>query len=209
LPAHVARSPDVDAQTEHPDATMNPSHGDARREPHHREVHMTKVPRHGDLEITQDLEFQRRDWRAQRIGWGIMLLLIVAAIAGVFGHGPVAKHRVRTLDGRLEVQYDRIIRHASEIPLRLRILPAPVRDTLVEVWISNAFIRGLIIERIEPEPLEEHVAEDGLLYRFRVADPSRPSDIVFHVEPDQLWRRRGAIGLVAGDTVRFTQYVLP
>lgn len=170
---------------------------------------MPKAPRHEELAIGQDLEFQRRDWRAQRIGWGLMLLVVLGAIAGVFGHGPVAKDRARTPDGRLELQYDRIVRHASEIPIRLRILPAAARDSLLDVWISTEFVRGLIIERIEPEPLEEHAGADHVVFRFRVADPSRPSDIMFHVEPDHLWRRRGVIGLVRGDSVRFTQYVLP
>jgi hypothetical protein len=130
-------------------------------------------------------------------------------VAGVFGHGPVATSEVRSSDGRLEVEYERIARHASERPLRLTIRPGPARDTTVDVWISREFVEGLNIRRIEPEASEEHAGDSGTTYRFRVSDPTRPAHIAFHVEPEDLGGRRATIGLVNGDSVRFKQYVLP
>jgi hypothetical protein len=47
-----------------------------------------EVQRHGDLEIQEDLPFQRREWLVERVAWGVMALLIVAALLGLFGTGP-------------------------------------------------------------------------------------------------------------------------
>jgi hypothetical protein len=116
---------------------------------------------------------------------------------------------VRTADGGLELEYDRIARHASEIPMRLLITSRPVRDTIVDLWISNEFLDGVVIERIEPEPIESRAGDRGQVFRFRIADPSRSADVMIHLEPDELWRRNGAIGLVGGDSLRFRQFVLP
>jgi hypothetical protein len=45
------------------------------------------VPRVGDLEVDQNLEFEKVFWRAQRIGWGVVALVVLAALLGVFGNG--------------------------------------------------------------------------------------------------------------------------
>jgi hypothetical protein len=43
---------------------------------------------HG-LQIDQALNFQRRFGRVQRVAWGLLALVPVAAIAGLFGGGPL------------------------------------------------------------------------------------------------------------------------
>jgi hypothetical protein len=38
-------------------------------------------------EVEAQIGFQRRLWRAERIGWGCMALLVLAALAGLTGGG--------------------------------------------------------------------------------------------------------------------------
>ncbi|HEU4345558.1 MAG TPA: hypothetical protein VFU31_28750, partial [Candidatus Binatia bacterium] len=46
------------------------------------------------LEIEEDLRFQERAWVVQRVGWGVMLLVIVATAAGMFGEGALSSATV-------------------------------------------------------------------------------------------------------------------
>ena len=170
---------------------------------------MPSVPRHGDLEIEQDPVFQRRDWRMQRIGRIAMLGFVLAALAGVFGAGPVARASARSSDGRLEVGYNRIARHGAPEPLRVRVAPSPAGDSIIDLWIDQQYAHGLLLHGVSPEPVEMRAGETRLVYRFRVVDPSRPADIIFDAEAGRLWGRRGTVGLVNGDSVRFRQFVLP
>ena len=41
-----------------------------------------ETDRVGDLEIHQDLPFQRRSWTVQRVGWAIMALVVLAGLLG-------------------------------------------------------------------------------------------------------------------------------
>lgn len=50
----------------------------------------SEARRIGDLEISQDLEFQKRSWTIQRVGWVVIALLILAGLLGVFGKGIAA-----------------------------------------------------------------------------------------------------------------------
>ena len=167
------------------------------------------VSRHGDLQLDQDLDFQRREWRAQRIGRIALTAIIVAALAGVFGGGPVAHARAGTSDGRLSVRYERIARHGAPAPIRVHVVPAAAGDSAVAIWLDADYAQGLVMRGISPEPVESRLGDGRIIYRFQVADPSRAVDIVFQVDASRLWSRRGAVGLVAGDSIHFSQFVLP
>jgi hypothetical protein len=60
------------------------------------------------MEVNADIEFQRRVWRVQRIGWLIIAAVIVAALLGVFGGGPLSRAAVQG-DG-LRLEYERFAR---------------------------------------------------------------------------------------------------
>ena len=42
------------------------------------------------LQIEEDLPLQERTWRFQRVGWAIMGLLLLSALAGLFANGPLS-----------------------------------------------------------------------------------------------------------------------
>lgn len=52
---------------------------------------MEPIRRVGELEIEEDLDFQRRMWRLQQIGWALLVLVVVAALLGLFGKGPLSR----------------------------------------------------------------------------------------------------------------------
>ena len=170
---------------------------------------MTTVPRYGDIEVDQDLDFQRRDWRAQRVGRIAMGALVVAALFGAFGDGPLSSARVRSSDGLLQVDYDRIVRHSASQRLQVHVGPRTPGDSVVDLWIAQDYMHGLKVGEISPEPVQTRAGDQRLIYRFHLADPSRAADVVFQVDADRLWSRRGAIGLVNGDSVPLRQFVLP
>ena len=54
-----------------------------------------------ELQIEQDMGFQRTEWVVQRAGWVGMALLILAALVGLLGRGPLSAAVARAGDGAL------------------------------------------------------------------------------------------------------------
>jgi hypothetical protein len=52
---------------------------------------MAEKPHSGDLELDQDLAFERRTWTVERVAWVAMGLMGIAALAGLLGPGPLSK----------------------------------------------------------------------------------------------------------------------
>jgi hypothetical protein len=153
------------------------------------------------MEIETDLEFQRRVWRAQRIGWLVIGAVIVAALSGVFGTGPLS--RAATDGAGLRVEYDRFARR--EQPMRLRlVLPESKSDA--QVSLAREYLEGLRIERVVPEPREVESAGRWLVYRF--SGPG-PLAVVFDVQPIAFGRLEGIAKISPGARVAFQQFIYP
>ncbi|HEV2128712.1 MAG TPA: hypothetical protein VGR22_08850, partial [Thermomicrobiales bacterium] len=67
----------------------------------------------GDLEVDEDIEFQEREWKVQRVGWALMLVVIVLALVGLFGTGPLSAVEREADDGTLVLEYQRFVRHGG------------------------------------------------------------------------------------------------
>ena len=65
--------------------------------------------------VGEDLAFQQRVWRAQRVGWGVMFAIVLAALSGALGAGPLAEGEARSGDGALSVRWDRIARAGDDL----------------------------------------------------------------------------------------------
>jgi len=163
----------------------------------------------GDLEVHQDLPFERRNWRAQRFGWAVMGLLVLAGLAGLFGRGPLASAARSSPGGALEVEYERFTRHGSPGKLRVTVAPQALEDDTLRIRVSRSFLQGLQVETVEPPPASALVSGDYLEYSFH-AEAGQPARILFRVIPDQYFLRTAEVSVASGrERVRFQQFVFP
>jgi len=168
------------------------------------------IQRVGDLEIEQDLRFQRREWRVQRIGWLLMALLICAALLGVFGGGGLLTGASDSAaGGAAKISYQRFARLSAPASLKVRFPESAVQNGMLQVAVERDYIEGVQIEHITPEPESVEVTADAIVYTFAVGDPSGAGQVAFHYTTE-------SIGLVSGwvelaDTERLTlrQFVYP
>ena len=63
------------------------------------------------LELDEDPAFLRAQWRAERIGWLGIGLIILAALLALLGRGPLGQRTVTR--GPLRVHYDAVMRRSA------------------------------------------------------------------------------------------------
>jgi hypothetical protein len=171
---------------------------------------------HTDLEINEDLEYQRRAWRFQRIGWIVIALVLVGGLLGLFGRGPLSRSVATDRGNRLAVEYDRIARYDSPFRLVIQFHPSPQSSQTaspessqtVRLWIDRQYAKSLKIEEITPEADRAELTGDGVVYIFRVT-PSQPSTVTLTGTMQGLGWVEGRLGADPSDAVIFRQFVLP
>jgi hypothetical protein len=161
----------------------------------------------GLIEVDQDLDHARSLWRVQRAGWVVMLLIVIGAVLGLFGHGPLAEGQART-DG-LTVDYDRFARHGATSSLRAEAGPETLRGDTLKLWMTRDYLDGVAIESVIPEPQRVETRGDLVLFTFMTAERSQPTRITFNMRPDEYWSEHARAGIDGGGSVCFRQFVYP
>ena len=162
------------------------------------------------IEINEDLDFQRRSWKVQRIGWMVMLLAVVAGLAGLFGRGPLSSAELGAEGSAIRVEYERFVRRDAPSLLTVHFgRDAIGADSTVKVWIDREWLAGMEVTAITPEPEETETGATRLHYTFRVDPSSPPARIAYNLETRSIGPLTGRVGLVNGPTYSFAQFAYP
>lgn len=151
------------------------------------------------MEVNANIEFQRRAWVAQRVGWLVIAAIIVAALLGIFGGGPLSRAAVEG-DG-LRLEYERFAR--LQQPTRLRLALSKTAPS--EVALKRGYLESFRIEQITPEPCEIEASGEWLVYRF---SGSGTSAVIFHLMPEEFGSAAGA-ARADGNPLAFRQFIYP
>lgn len=163
----------------------------------------------GALEIHQDLSFEKRNWRVQRLGWAAMALFVLAGAAGAFGRGPISSAWVASSGQALRVDYERFARHGAPTEFRVTVAAAAVEGENLRLNLSRQFLHRQHVEEVQPPPDSTLVSADTITYVFR-ARPGHQVRILFRITPDDYALQQAELSLAAGtDRVRFGLFVFP
>jgi hypothetical protein len=162
-----------------------------------------------DLQLKQDMAHQRREWRVQRIGWAVMALLLLAALAGLLGPGPLSRTVVNGADSRLRVEYDRFAH--TQAPGELLIeLPADIAKAgTVRLRLNREFVESVEIMGVVPEPASSTIDGNGLVYELATRASARPVTVAVQYEYRVFGSTPVRVAIEGGPAVSFDQWVYP
>jgi hypothetical protein len=168
------------------------------------------IVRAGDLDIDTDLPFQRRSWFVQRIGWVVMSLFVLGALAGLLGPGPLSRARV-SVPNVLEVEYQRFTRYDDAETLTVRLAPSVSETSVVRLSLNRQYLDHSKVESVLPSPERVEAAADGAVFAFRIADPGRPVEIAFTMRPQKIGRVQARVRIEdgRGRETTFRQFAYP
>jgi hypothetical protein len=159
-----------------------------------------------ELQIEEDDSFQRREWRMERIGWVCLALFVIAAVAGVFGDGPLSSTRASDASGTLTVSYDRFVRASAVTELVIRS-PQVIATDEIALWIEHSYLRDVEVASILPEPVRVEQRGGQIFFVFSAARATAPGEYVFRLKPLRAGRLVGTIGITeSGVEVRQFAY---
>jgi hypothetical protein len=160
-----------------------------------------------DLELETDESFQRNEWRLQRVGWIAWSLVIVAALTGLLGSGPLSHKEISAADRSLTIEYDRYLHYHH--PTQLTLSAGEIPGNELRIKFDQALLDRLQVERIEPEPLNAELVDDGVIYTFMQKASSPHARVIFHVDYEHIGASQGTVHVVGYKPVTLRQFVYP
>lgn len=144
----------------------------------------------------------------QRVGWCVLVAVVVAALLGFFGGAGVFCSVSLRGGGPapLHVDYQRTGRLMA--PTTLRVQFAAEQSGEVALTISRNWVDDVHVEQVTPRPLRVVHLPGALRYEF-AADPDVTFTASFHASFQRIGQLSCAVARPGGEAVRFTQFVYP
>lgn len=113
------------------------------------------------LELDEHLKLHEKGWVIQRVGWIIMLLLVLAGAMGVFGSGIVSKQS--PVIGGITVEYERFFRYEAE----MKILVQSSAEPVTSISFPQTYLKDFRIVRFVPDPHHNQSTPEDVVYFFQ------------------------------------------
>jgi hypothetical protein len=154
------------------------------------------------LELNENPGFQRAQLRVARVAVVLFLVVIVLALLGLFGSGPLSHATAGAPGGSVSVDYQRFLRlgHLTEVAVHL-----PAGRGTTTLAIDQGYLGGFEVGRILPEP-DTQTSRGG---RLELTYEDRgPRLVRVDLTPYTIGLRRAGLA-VDGRRVSFRQLVYP
>ena len=161
------------------------------------------------LELEEDLAFQRKSWRAERVSWGLLGLTLLVALTGLLGHGPLSAGTGGTRGSDFWVEYQRFPRYQTSEALRFHVGPAAAGGRPIQLWIGAGYLRDTEIVSIVPQPERAIPGTERITFAFAAPPAGQGAEITFELRADAYGPRTARVGLADGPAFDLGLFVYP
>lgn len=160
----------------------------------------------GERDFQNELQYHRREWRVQRIGWIAMALIIVAALLGVFGSGPLSQAEL-SVAASARMNYERYARYGSQSTIIVECLAPECATSPLRVTVNASYFEAFELVSVTPDP--QLVSAAGNSTRFEFDAAAAPARVIFRLEARGLGRVPGTWQIGDAEPLTARQFVYP
>src|SRR3954451_20711661 len=99
--------------------------------------------------VREDMRFQSMTWTLERVAWALLALVPLAALTGVFAHGPLSRQTAQAPNSAFSVDYERFQRNTVQARFVVH-MPSAEADE-VRLRLCPDFQRIYEIQSTQPE----------------------------------------------------------
>ncbi|MDN4497554.1 hypothetical protein QYE73_09745 [Pseudomonas mosselii] len=156
--------------------------------------------------VQEDMPMQQRVWRFERVGWYVLVTMVLLALAGLFGNGPLSDAEVVSQDGRVRVEYQRLSRSGTTDSLFITVQGTPGQP--VEVQLAGSLLRDASIETLQPEPQRSMSHGQAMLFQLGTRHDG-VATLYLTLRSEHVGTLEGSVRAGPKSAVRFSTFLYP
>lgn len=156
--------------------------------------------------IREDMAFQMKVWRFERVGWYLLVLCMLLGLLGLFSRGVISSQDARSDDGKVRVEYEMFHRNGSTNPMKISVRATP--ESTVELEIAGELLDGFSIETMQPMPQRMRSSGQGMRLWLQ-ADAQGQASVYLTLRGDGLGLFRSHLNAAGSNDVKLTQFIFP
>jgi hypothetical protein len=151
---------------------------------------------------------RRRARLVHLVGVAFFVLVLLAALIGLVGKGPLSKVKGGSAATGLQIEYFRFIHYQGPVDLRIFVGAAAATNGMVRLQLSKAFVEEVEIERIDPEPEAATAGPTHFTYAIRI-ETNAPAEVRVRFASSHFGRLNFEVGLADGPRLKLQHFVFP
>lgn len=169
---------------------------------------------HDDPPMPQEIEagfypaFEDGWRRVEVAGRLVMVLMLLACVAGLLGPGLFSKRQAANEDGSIKAEYDRVVRFGAPTVIQLDTIVPKGRD-MVAVTMARQLVDAFGLEAITPEPQSWQAGDNSVRITFPVVPGQQRVFIRLSGSPSFRGTQRLWVRLDAGESLAWSQLSVP
>lgn len=149
-----------------------------------------------------NFEFQLR-----RVGFGVLLLIIAAALAGLFSRGYLSDVTRSNDDRSLTLHYEKFNRLMSDTDMKITVvIPAGKRNRIV---LGGDFMDGFRLDTLQPQPDKMYSLNGDMILEYPQPAEGDTQTLWLSLTPMKFGVIKNSIAIDNGAPVTFQQYIYP
>jgi hypothetical protein len=161
-----------------------------------------------ELESPDKIAHQRREWLVERLGWGLIALVLAAGLLGALGPGLLGTREATSSDGSLRAKYSLVERYDAPNVLELWLV-AKESSADRPLEISRSAADRITIEQIIPHPAASSSRADKLALHFRAPAGGGELKVICRYKHNEFGLLNYELGLAGHEPLQIRQLVLP
>jgi hypothetical protein len=127
------------------------------------------------LQMEDEIALHEKGWIVQRVGWVILILLLVAAALGVFGDGVLSNRQESA--GNVSISYQGFGRFESQTEIKINA--ESVQHGMI-LRVPQNYLRVMEIEKVVPEPTSQKIQDDHVVLTL---DAQQLAEVTVYLKP--------------------------
>ncbi|CAN1600801.1 hypothetical protein [Pseudomonas mediterranea] len=158
-----------------------------------------------EFPVREDMAYQLKVWRFERVGWYGLVLLVILTLLGLFSRGPLSSREVQSPDGRLGIKYELFHRNGSTNAMILHLKGPP--DAVLEVELGGNWLEGFDVQALQPQPARSASVGQGMKVWVQ-ADAEGTASLYLSLVSTGLGTYHSRVAM-PGSAVSFDQFIFP
>lgn len=147
------------------------------------------------------------EYQLRRVGFILLLLIVVAALAGLFSRGYLSE-ATRTNDDRsLTLHYEKFNRLLSDMDMKISsVIPAGKRNRIV---LGGDFMEGFRIDTLQPQPDKMYSLNGEVVLEYPPSAAGVEQTLWLSLTPMKFGAIKSTLAIDNGSPIVFQQFIYP
>lgn len=168
---------------------------------------MKVTPVDKPLPVVEKPFWLRFEFQVRRFGFVLLLLIVGAALAGLFSKGYLSDSRLTNADGTLSLHYEKFNRLLSDADMKIiAVSSGGKRDRII---LGSDFMESFRIDNLQPQPDKMYSRNGKLIIEYENPQAGVPQTMWLSLTPMKAGFIKSTVAVNDGPETTFRQLIYP